>query len=160
MADESAPPTTEKASMEAEFARRRGTIVSIEDGVAINASGHKDQLKRQYGLLGICGLALNIDNAWIALGGSVTIAIGEYSTTPWRLSPHAPSTAADNVSANGGPPGVLYELIVACSYYAVVAACIAEVSVVLPTINYCSMLMFNSSQARFPLQAACITTRR
>lgn len=30
--------------------------------------------------------------------------------------------------ANGGPAGVLYELIVATAYYAVVAACIAEVS--------------------------------
>ncbi|KAF2112027.1 putative choline transport protein [Lophiotrema nucula] len=96
--------------MDEEFARRRGTIVSIEDGVAINASGHKDQLKRQYGLLGICGLALNIDNAWIALGGSVTIAI-----------------------ANGGPAGVLYELIVACSYYAVIAACIAELASAIPS---------------------------
>ncbi|KAF2735770.1 choline transporter [Polyplosphaeria fusca] len=100
----------EKLSVEDEFARRRGTIVSIEDGVAINASGHKDQLKRQYGLLGICGLALNIDNAWIALGGSITIAI-----------------------ANGGPAGVLYELIIACSYYAVVAASIAELASAIPS---------------------------
>ncbi|KAF2006583.1 putative choline transport protein, partial [Amniculicola lignicola CBS 123094] len=85
-------------------------VVSIENGVPVNASGHKDQLKRQYGLLGICGLALNIDNAWIALGGSVTIAI-----------------------ANGGPPGVLYELIVACSYYAVIGACIAELASAIPS---------------------------
>jgi choline transport protein len=76
----------------------------IAVGTTLNASGHKDQLQRQYGVVALCALALNIDNAWVALGGSVTIAI-----------------------ANGGPPGVLYELIVACSYYAVVAACIAEV---------------------------------
>ncbi|ORY16528.1 choline transport protein, partial [Clohesyomyces aquaticus] len=69
-----------------------------------------DQLTRQYGLFGICGLALNIDNAWIALGGSVTLAI-----------------------ANGGAPGVLYELIVACSYYGVVAACIAELASAIPS---------------------------
>jgi choline transport protein len=30
-------------------------------------------------------------------------------------------------AANGGPPGVLYELMVACAYYAVVGASIAEV---------------------------------
>lgn len=71
-------PVDEKLALEEEFGRRRGSIVSVENGVALNASGHKDQLKRQYGLLGICGLALNIDNAWIALGGSVTIAIGEF----------------------------------------------------------------------------------
>ncbi|KAF2471024.1 amino acid transporter [Lindgomyces ingoldianus] len=104
------PLTDEKISVEEEFEKRRGTIVSVEDGVALNASGHKDQLKRQYGLFGICGLALNIDNAWIALGGSVTLAI-----------------------ANGGAPGVLYELIVACSYYGVVAACIAELASAIPS---------------------------
>jgi hypothetical protein len=66
----------ENAAQDHEFDIRKGTIVSVESGEAVNASGHKDQLKRQYGLLAICGLALNIDNAWIALGGSVTIAIG------------------------------------------------------------------------------------
>ena len=95
---------TEKASMEAEFARRRGTIVSIEDGVAINASGHKDQLKRQYGLLGICGLALNIDNAWIALGGSVTIAIGEYLYPSWRFSPISVQRHLTMSQLTVGPP--------------------------------------------------------
>ena len=30
--------------------------------------------------------------------------------------------------ANGGPPGILYEYLVACAYYGVIAACIAEVS--------------------------------
>ena len=94
----------EKAIIGDEIDRVRGVIVTVEEGVALNASGHKDQLKRQYGLLGVCGLAMNIDNAWIAFGGSVTIAI-----------------------ANGGPPGVLYELIVACAYYAVIGACVAEV---------------------------------
>jgi choline transport protein len=69
----------EKLDVEKEYDGRGSTAVSTHDGVVINASGHKDQLKRQYGLLGICGLALNIDNAWIALGGSVSIAIGKLS---------------------------------------------------------------------------------
>jgi amino acid transporter len=99
-----------KTSIEEEIQTTRGTILAVDDGIAINASGHKDQLKRQYGLLGICGLALTIDNAWIALGGSVTLAI-----------------------ANGGPPGVLYEVIVACSYYAVIGACIAELASAIPS---------------------------
>lgn len=47
-----------KLSVEEEFEKRRGTVVSFEQGIPINASGHKDQLQRQYGLLGICGLAL------------------------------------------------------------------------------------------------------
>jgi len=94
--------TAEKKGVEDGYEERRD---SNEEGAITNVIVYKDQLKRQYGLLGLCGLALNIDNAWIALGGAVSIAI-----------------------ANGGPPGVLYELIVACSYYAVIAACIAEVS--------------------------------
>ena len=37
------------------------------------------------------------DNAWVAMGGSITIAI-----------------------LNGGPPGVIYEFLAACFYYAYV----------------------------------------
>ncbi|KAK4998864.1 hypothetical protein LTR66_001997 [Elasticomyces elasticus] len=77
---------------------------------AINASGHQDQLQRHYGLLSICGLALTIDNAWVALGGSLSIAI-----------------------LNGGAPGVLYEFIVACVYYAFIAASIAELASAIPS---------------------------
>ena len=62
---------------------RRVSIV--QDGEVINASGHPDQLKRHYGLLSICGLALTIDNAWVALGGSIAVSISrsypEYSRT-------------------------------------------------------------------------------
>jgi choline transport protein len=48
----------------------------------INASGHRDQLKRQYGILSICGLALTVDNAWVAMGTSLTVAICELRI-PW-----------------------------------------------------------------------------
>lgn len=60
----------------------RNTSVVSKTGEIINASGHRDQLQRQYGLLSICGLALNIDNAWIAFGGSLSVSV-----------------------LNGGPPG-------------------------------------------------------
>jgi len=53
----------------------RQTPIISREGEVINASGHKDQLARQYGLLSICGLALTIDNAWVALGGSLTISL-------------------------------------------------------------------------------------
>ena len=46
---------------------RRTSIISKE-GEIINASGHRDQLQRQYGLLSLCGIALNINSAWIVLG--------------------------------------------------------------------------------------------
>lgn len=51
---------------------KRRSSKDVEEDVAItlsgeivNASGHRDQLSRQYGLLSICGLALTVDNAWI-----------------------------------------------------------------------------------------------
>jgi choline transport protein len=50
-------------------------VAIILDGEVVNASGHRDQLRREYGLLSICGLALSVDNAWVALGTSLTIAI-------------------------------------------------------------------------------------
>lgn len=78
--------------------------------VQINASGHADQLPRQYGLLAICATALTIDNAWVVLGGSFVVSI-----------------------ANGGPPGLLYELLTACAYYFVVGACIAELASSIPS---------------------------
>jgi len=92
-----------------EAADRRTSLVSKE-GTLVNASGHKDQLQRQYGLLSICGLALNIDNAWIAFGGTLSVAV-----------------------LNGGPPGILYEFITACVYYAFIGASIAELASAIPS---------------------------
>ena len=88
---------------------KRTSIVSRE-GKVVNASGHQDQLQRQYGLLSICGLALTIDNAWIAFGGSLSVAV-----------------------LNGGPPGILYEFITACVYYAFIGASIAELTSSIPS---------------------------
>ena len=47
----------------------------VQAGEVVNASGHRDQLQRHYGLVSICGLALTIDNAWVALGGSIAVSI-------------------------------------------------------------------------------------
>lgn len=55
------------------------TVAAVQDGAVINASGYKDQLKRQYGLLGLAGIALTVDNAWIALGSSISVSIGKYA---------------------------------------------------------------------------------
>ena len=53
---------------------RRVSVIG-SNGEIVNASGHRDQLQRHYGLLSICGLALTIDNAWVALGGSIAVSI-------------------------------------------------------------------------------------
>ncbi|KAJ7615945.1 choline transport protein [Roridomyces roridus] len=76
----------------------------------VNASGHVDKLDRQYGLLSICGTALTIDNAWVALGGTITITV-----------------------ANGGAPGIIYEFLAACVYYGFLAASIAELASSIPS---------------------------
>ena len=52
----------------------RKTSIVTENEI-VNASGHRDQLQRQYGLISICGLALTIDNAWVALAGSIAVSI-------------------------------------------------------------------------------------
>lgn len=43
--------------------------------VEVNASGHPDQLVRQYGLLRVAAAAIVIDNAWVVLGSSISVSI-------------------------------------------------------------------------------------
>ena len=86
----------------------------------VNASGHEDSLQRQYHLIATFSVALTIDSAWTALGGSLAIAIGMglYITLIYWLTQ----------KANGGPAGVLYEYLVACFCYLLIGASLAEVS--------------------------------
>ena len=58
--------------------------VSIEKGELINASGHVQQLDRNFNLLTLAGVGLVVGNVWPAVGGSILVAI-----------------------FNGGPPGEL-----------------------------------------------------
>lgn len=53
----------------------------------INASGHRQEVQRNFSLLSICAVAVTTGNTWIAQGGSVAVAL-----------------------YNGGLSGVLYEL--------------------------------------------------
>ncbi|EJT68790.1 hypothetical protein GGTG_13641 [Gaeumannomyces tritici R3-111a-1] len=86
------------------------TVAAIRDGVVVNASGHKDQLKRQYSLLTVCGTAMTVDNAWAALGSSYSISI-----------------------LNGGPPGLIFGLVVAAFYYSFIGLSLAELASSVPT---------------------------
>lgn len=65
-------------------ASRKHSVIS-KAGEIINASGHRDQLRRQYGLLSICGFALTVDNAWVAFGTSVSLAIGKILHSAQRM---------------------------------------------------------------------------
>jgi choline transport protein len=47
----------------------------VDDGVGVgevlNASGHKQELERQFSLLSICSIGITTGNVWAALGGSI-----------------------------------------------------------------------------------------
>jgi choline transport protein len=49
-------------------------------GEVINASGHKQELKRQFGLLSICSVGITTGNAWAALGGSIVSCSFRHTT--------------------------------------------------------------------------------
>ncbi|KAI0976797.1 putative amino acid transporter [Xylaria arbuscula] len=85
-------------------------VAAVDGGVEVNAAGYKDQLKRQYGLWGIVGIALTVDNAWAALGSSISVSI-----------------------LNGGPPGLIYGLLVAVFWYSFIGLSLAELASSVPT---------------------------
>ncbi|EFW19980.1 hypothetical protein D8B26_003538 [Coccidioides posadasii str. Silveira] len=78
--------------------------------VVVNASGHKQELERNFSLLSICGVGITTGNTWIAMGGSISVAI-----------------------FNGGPPGIIYEFIVVAICYWFVAASVAELASAIPS---------------------------
>ncbi|PGH12655.1 hypothetical protein AJ79_04153 [Helicocarpus griseus UAMH5409] len=77
---------------------------------AINASGHKQELERNFSLMSICAIGMTTGNTWIAMGGSINVAL-----------------------SNGGPPGVIYEFIAVAICYWLVAASIAELASAMPS---------------------------
>ncbi|KAL1963655.1 hypothetical protein VTN77DRAFT_7976 [Rasamsonia byssochlamydoides] len=81
-------------------------------GELVNASGHRQELERNFSLLSICAIAVTTGNTWIAQGGSVTVSI-----------------------ANGGPAGVIYEFIAVSICYWLVAASIAELASAMPSAS-------------------------
>jgi choline transport protein len=44
---------------------------SVGVGEVFNASGHKQELERQFSLLSICSIGITTGNVWAALGGSI-----------------------------------------------------------------------------------------
>ncbi|KAJ5241482.1 uncharacterized protein N7469_003073 [Penicillium citrinum] len=79
-------------------------------GEMINASGHKQELERNFSLLSICAVAVTTGNTWIAQGGSVVTAL-----------------------SNGGLAGTIYEFIAVSVCYWLVAASIAELASGMPS---------------------------
>jgi choline transport protein len=56
--------------------------VAAGEGGLVNASGHVQELNRNFSLISLAGVGLSVGNVWPAIGGSILVAI-----------------------FNGGPPG-------------------------------------------------------
>ncbi|KAL6244196.1 hypothetical protein RBB50_009066 [Rhinocladiella similis] len=83
---------------------------TAQDVSILPETGHVQQLARNFNLLSLAGTGVVTGNVWPALGGSILVAI-----------------------YNGGPPGVLYEFIVASCFYFIVAASLAELASAMPS---------------------------
>lgn len=122
---------------------------TIAVGEVLNASGHKQELERQFSLLSICSIGITTGNVWAALGGSIVCFFliftdGISPSNSYLLSCcfHArivittrPANNDPQVIAlyNGGPPGVIYEFIAVSCFYFMIAACIAEMASSIPS---------------------------
>lgn len=84
--------------------------LSPTNDLAVNASGHVQELDRNFNLLTLCGIGLVVGNVWPALGGTILTSL-----------------------FNGGPPGTLYEFIVVTFFYCFVAASLAELASAIPS---------------------------
>ncbi|KAL1304537.1 hypothetical protein AAFC00_003519 [Neodothiora populina] len=81
-----------------------------QGSVVVNASGHTQELERNFSLVSICAVGIVTGNTWAALGGSIVIAL-----------------------YNGGPMGVIFEFLAVAMFYWMVAACIAELASAIPS---------------------------
>ena len=61
--------------------------VEMGKDVPINASGHVQELERNFSLVNMCATAISIGNCWAITGATIRLAI-----------------------YNGGPPGFIYQL--------------------------------------------------
>ncbi len=73
---------TDRRSSEKQAVEEDVGVVGLQ-GEILNASGHRDQLQRGYGTFSIIGLALSVDNAWVAVGTSLNVAICELYSLNW-----------------------------------------------------------------------------
>lgn len=57
-------------------------LTTVDSNEVVNASGHVQELQRNFNLVSLVGVAIVVGNVWPAIGGSILVAI-----------------------FNGGPPG-------------------------------------------------------
>lgn len=88
--------------------QREKTVSTTEEQsvapVSINASGHVQELDRNFNLLSICAVGVVTGNAWTAAGGTIVSMPSDISQN------ERPDQMQAVAIFNGGPAGVLYEL--------------------------------------------------
>ncbi|KAG5998360.1 hypothetical protein E4U52_000394 [Claviceps spartinae] len=59
----------------------------VDDSTGLESMGHKQELKRNFSMLSMLGLAFAILNTWIALSASISLALpsGGSSAVIWGL---------------------------------------------------------------------------
>ena len=60
----------EKEAVHTKIASATVGYPTPEDGL-INASGHREQLDRNFNLISICSYAITAGNSWVSLGGTI-----------------------------------------------------------------------------------------
>lgn len=48
---------------------------AVTVGEVLNASGHKQELERNFSLLSVCSIGITTGNVWAALGGSIVCSL-------------------------------------------------------------------------------------
>jgi choline transport protein len=106
-AGEAVAPTAVK---EKEPVHSGSVLDTVAEGDVINVSGHKQELERLFDSFSVISTAITTGNVWIALAGTIAVAI-----------------------FNGGPTGIIYEFIVTSFFYWFIAASIAELASSIPS---------------------------
>jgi len=58
----------------------------LESGELVNASGHVQELDRNFSLLNICAVGITTGNTWVAIGGSVVSLPPNYEQMKYPLT--------------------------------------------------------------------------
>lgn len=82
---EAVQPDARRGSSMSHQEKRRASIA--DDAAALEAMGHKQELKRNFSMISMLGLAFAILNTWTALAASITLALpsGGTSSVIWGL---------------------------------------------------------------------------
>ncbi|KAI0599821.1 putative choline transport protein [Biscogniauxia sp. FL1348] len=84
--------------------------VKLETGEVVNASGHRQELERNFSLFNMCAVAVVIGNCWAISGATINLSI-----------------------FNGGAPGVIYEFMVVGVFYLCITVNLAELASAIPS---------------------------